>query len=243
MNDEQYRRQQLKKLAQGVGVSFSNLDLLDLALTHASINSDLDVNVGDYEALEFLGDAALGLAVAHHLYETVPDHTPGEYSRMRAHVVNRRGLAKVARQLNLGPHIRLGRGEERSGGRERSALLSDCLESVIGAIYLDQGWLVARDFVEHVFAEELREAQLIDEIWDYKSRLQHYCQAEHIPLPQFVLARSAGPDHLKEFEVEVYLRSRPAGRGVGKSKKEAEQNAARQALEREGKLPVIKSAN
>ena len=156
---------------------------------------------------------------------------------MRAGLVNRRRLAKVAQELDIAPAILLGKGEELSGGRRRAALLADCLEALIGAVYLDQGWNAAQAFVQRVFAREIDQAACEEPVWDYKSRLQHHCQAIRAGLPRFVLVRSEGPDHLKQFEVEVLVRDRPAGRGTGFSKKEAEQNAAREALEAEGLGP------
>jgi ribonuclease-3 len=176
----------------------------------------------------------LSLAVAHHLFVHAPDRTPGEYSRMRARIVNQQGLSQVAERIQIGPAIRLGKGEEMSGGRNRAALLADCLEALIGAVYLDRGIEAAKQFIARVFRAELETASQSDTGWDHKSRLQHYCQAEKIPLPRFELVRSEGPDHQKLFEVEVYLRGEPAGRGTGLSKKEAEQNAARVALHGEG---------
>ena len=112
--------------------------------------------------------------------------------------------------------------------------MADCLEALIGAVYLDQGWETAREFVARAFRQELEKARSLNEVWDFKSRLQHHCQAQRIPLPRFEVVRSEGPEHKKEFEIEVLLRDEPAGRGTGFSKKEAEQNAARVALEREG---------
>lgn len=230
------RRKVLRKLAARLGVKLENVDLWDRALTHASLaGEDPDVEF-DYESLEFLGDAVLGLAVAHHLYLEAPDRAPGDYSRMRAMVVNRRALAKVAQTLEIAPAIRLGKGEEDAGGRQRLALLADCLEAMLGAIYLDQGWEAARSFIGRVFHEQLIVARGGKQVWDFKSRLQHYCQAGRIPLPEFRIVRSVGPDHRKEFEVEVLLRQQPAGRGSGRTKKEAEQNAAREALLKEGQL-------
>ncbi|MDX9973921.1 MAG: ribonuclease III [FCB group bacterium] len=231
------RDEELLKLAQRLGYTLDTLPSLDKALTHASSACQSEVPVEDYESLEFLGDAALGLAVAHGLFERLPDRSPGEYSRLRAGLVNRRSLARMAQQLDIAPAIRLGRGEELSGGRERSSLLADCLEALIGAIYTDRGWDEVREFVEHAFGEDLDRAGKSDKLWDYKSRLQHYCQAQHMPLPNFVVVTSRGPDHHKVFEVEVLLQGKPAGRGCGLSKKEAEQNAARAALENEGQFP------
>ena len=230
------RRVELQSFAERLGIRLDDIDLLDRALTHASAVDDTGPRQ-NYEALEFVGDAALDLAITHRLYEQIPDRTPGEYSKMRASIVNRRALARVAMTLNIAPTIQLGKGEERSGGRERKALLADCLEALIGALYLDQGWEATKTFVTDCFEGELTKAVGSDRIWDYKSRLQNYCQAERIDLPNFVLIGSAGPDHRKEFEVEVHVRGEAAGRGSGSTKKEAEQNAARVALVGAGQIP------
>ena len=232
--EETSREEELRELASRVGISVTRVELLDRALTHASIAAEAPGEVADYESLEFLGDAALGLAVAHYLYAHVPDRTPGEYSRMRAGVVNRHSVAEVATSLEIASAIRLGRGEELSGGRQRRALLADCLEALIGALYLDQGWEAARAFVVRVFHDALEDEQASERVWDYKSRLQNHCQAAHIALPKFRLVGSEGPDHDRRFEVEVVVRGQAAGRGVGLAKKDAEQLAARAALEREG---------
>ena len=234
MSSDPEREEELRVLADRLGVQANNLELLDRALTHSSTSGDRQGPVRDYESLEFLGDAVLELAVSHRLFETSPERTPGEYTRMRARLVNRRSVARVARALDIAPAIRLGRGEERTGGRQRTALLADCLEALLGAIYLDRGWDAARAFAERIFEPEFERARALDDVWDFKSRLQHYCQAEHIALPRFDVVRSEGPDHLKEFEIEVIVQDEPAGRGTGSTKKEAELDAARAALKRVG---------
>ena len=234
MDEREARSDALKAFTARVGICIGNEELYDRALTHASRVAEAREPKLDYESLEFLGDAVLGLAVAHHLFQVVPDRSPGEYTRLRAGLVNRACLARVARQLDIAPVILLGKGEERSGGRQRAALNADCLEAFIGAVYLDHGWDTALDFVVRIFKQEIVRARSADNAWDFKSRLQNYCQAERIPLPEFTVIRSEGPDHKKEFEIEVSLRGAPAGRGKGSTKKEAEQKAARKALESEG---------
>ncbi|NIA13212.1 MAG: ribonuclease III [Nitrospiraceae bacterium] len=233
MQDTQ-RDEELSGLCSRLDLGIRDLALLDRALTHASILPENEESTHDYESLEFLGDAVLGLAVAHYLYEHVPDRAPGDYSRMRAGLVNRRCLAQVATELDIAPAIRLGKGEEMAGGRKRKALLADCLEALIGAIYLDRGWEAVREFVARAFEEQFGHELAAERVWDFKSLLQNYCQAKRIPLPEFTVVRSEGPDHRKEFEVEVSLGGAPIGRGRGTTKKEAEQNAAREALEHEG---------
>jgi ribonuclease-3 len=234
MTEVTERHAVLQALSARLELELENLGLLDRALTHASSCAETHERARDYESLEFLGDAVLGMAVAHYLYERIPDRTPGEYSRIRASLVNRRCLARIATDLDIAPAIRLGKGEELSGGRQRTALLADCLEALIAALYLDKGWEAVRQFVARVFHGEFERELASERIWDFKSRLQNYCQAEHIPLPQFLIVHSEGPDHRKQFEVEVIVRDQPVGRGKGSTKKEAEQNAARAALEHEG---------
>lgn len=234
MSDNSDRVEELRGLAQRLAFEIRDVTLYDRALTHASRQSDGEQAGYDYESLEFLGDAVLGLAIAHYLFERMPDLRPGDYSRMRAGLVNRKTVARVGGTLEIAPHIRLGKGEELSGGRERIALLADCMEALIGAIYLDHGYETARDFVVRVFSGEVELARRGNLHGDYKSRLQNHCQAQRIALPRFRLVRSEGPDHQKEFEVEVELRGEPSGRGIGTTIKEAEQQAAREALQLEG---------
>ena len=234
MDDCESRAFELADLASRLRIPIHDFALFDRALTHASMAAETEEPAPDYEALEFLGDAVLGLVVAHYLFEVFPGRTPGEYSRMRAGLVNHKVVGRVACELGIGSAIRLGKGEEQSGGRTRKALLGDCLEALVGAVYLDCGWHAAHEFVVRVFRADLSRAHALDGTWDFKSRLQNFCQAERLPLPEFVVVRSEGPDHKKEFEVEVRVRNMPSGRGKGSTKKEAEQNAAREALEHEG---------
>ena len=236
MIDPTARRKELEVLASHLAIEVKDSALFDRAMTHASACAEEDGPHNHYESLEFVGDAALGLAVTHYLYERAPGRTPGEYSHMRAQVVNRRALTRVAERLDIAGAIRLGKGEERSGGRRRKALLADCMEAIIGALFLDQGFASVQGFVERVFVEELDDATSQKTVWDYKSRLQIYCQSRHEPLPKFEVVRSEGPDHRKEFEVAVRLGGRTLGQGVGSTKKEAEQNAAHEALKKEGQL-------
>lgn len=236
MSENEDRVAELQGLAARLGYAMRDVSLFDRALTHASSLPDEAPDSLDYESLEFLGDAVLGLAIAHHLFETMPNRRPGDYSRVRAGLVNRKSVARVGRELAITPHIRLGKGEELSGGRGRIALVADCMEALIGALYLDQGYAAARDFVVKVFANEVAAARASNLHGDFKSRLQNHCQAERIALPKFNLVGSEGPDHQKLFEVEVIVRNTAMGRGTGPTIKEAEQQAAREALIREGQV-------
>jgi ribonuclease III len=238
MTEPQDRIVELQGLAARLGYTMRDWTLFDRALTHASSVAGDGGGTLDYESLEFLGDAVLGLAIAHHLFETMPNQRPGDYSRLRAGLVNRKVVARVGNHLGITPHIRLGKGEEQSGGRARTALVADCMEALLGAIYLDQGYSAAQAFIITVFEGEIRAASASNLHGDYKSRLQNYCQAQRIALPQFSVMRAEGPDHQKVFEVEVYVRGTAMGRCAGSTIKEAEQAAAREALVREGQVPA-----
>jgi len=224
------RETELRALVSRLGLSLSSVRLLDRALTHSSALGDSLELTGNNESLEFLGDAVLGLAVAEWLYAQMPDLSPGQYTQMRARVVNKRSLAMVAESLALGSYVRMGRGEEAAGGRHRQGLLADCFEAMVGAVFLDAGWMAARDFVVCSLRAELDAAPHSAGEWDYRSQLQNYCQARQWPLPEFVVTSETGPDHRKVFEVTVNVRGAAVGSGRGATKKEAEQSAARAAL-------------
>jgi ribonuclease-3 len=236
MSDFTSREAELRALVSRLGLSLSGVRLLDRALTHASALGDFPVLAGNNESLEFLGDAVLGLAVAQWLYEHVPDLSPGQYTQMRARVVNRRSLANSAEAIDLGRFIRLGRGEESAGGRRRPGLLADCFEAMVGAIFLEAGWDAARDFVIRILGSDLEAAPHTANEWDYRSQLQIYCQSRQWPLPEFEVTRESGPDHKKVFEVTAKVRGEVAGSGRGSTKKEAEQDAAKAALEKDRQL-------
>lgn len=244
----------LSELEKVLDHSFGNVELLVRALTHSSLAFDRAVDAirnngahnsapdADNEQLEFLGDAVVGLLVADWLYGNFPELEEGELSRLRAHLVSRKHLGQVAAALELGGEMRLGRGEERSGGRKKAALQANCIEAVIGALYLDGGLEASRKFVErHVvvpFAAELRRKLGRDgNIGDHKSALQEHLQAHKSGVPQYVVKAESGPDHRKRFLVEVRLapadsQPRMLARGIGPTKKKAEQEAARRAYER-----------
>lgn len=228
------RNEALRALGTRLGLDLGSFTLLDRAVTHASALGDHPELSGNNESLEFLGDAVLGLAVAEWLYENEPDQPPGEYTQMRARVVNKQALARVARRLDVGAAVRLGRGEEAASGRDRPGLLADCLEAIVGAVFLSEGWGTAREFAVRILEEELQAAPGSHGDWDFRSQLQNYCQARQWPLPDYAVVGESGPDHQKTFEVSVSVCGHVAGTGRGRNKKEAEQFAARAALEHEG---------
>jgi ribonuclease-3 len=213
-----------------LGHRFKRLDLLELALTHRSWANEQGIPE-HYERLEFLGDAVLGMVAADWLYANHPELPEGELSKHKAQLVNRDTLAKHARDLNLGEALRMGVGEERSGGRAKSSLLADSMEAVFGALYLDSGLEAARkailSMLEEGYIERARQA-----VNDAKTQLQEASQALGWDLPEYRLVDSIGPDHSKTFVVECWLAGELAGRGEGPSKKMAEQKAAADALEK-----------
>lgn len=238
-------------LERALGHKFEQHSLLVKALTHSSLAHEFHLSEAgqadepppeDNEQMEFLGDAVIGLLVAESLYKRFPELSEGELTRLRSALVSRRHLGQVAARLKLGKYLRLGKGEERSGGRKKSALLANCIEAVIAAIYLDAGLEAASAFVEREvvspFVAELQR-ELIEgrSIGDHKSALQEFLQAQKGGQPIYVVKGESGPDHRKRFTVEVRVAANgvPAkalARGTGTTKKRAEQEAARRALEK-----------
>jgi ribonuclease-3 len=243
------RRQQLEvsTLQQRIGHAFHQPELLQRALTHSSLayeqaETGIAPVTSDNEQLEFLGDAVVGLLAAESLYRRYPELPEGALTRLRAALVSRQHLGHVAARLDLGAALYLGKGEERSGGRKKTALLANSIEAVVGAIYLDGGIGPARFFVEHWVVEpyvaQLRAAlERGDGIGDHKSALQEFLQARKAGQPQYVVKGESGPDHRKRFLVEVRTpvnggESRVLARGSGTTKKHAEQEAARRAYQK-----------
>ena len=223
----------LTALQRVLGISFNDQSLLEQALVHSSyINENPGLPLTSNERLEFLGDAILGYIIAEKLYQDFPHLTEGKMTKLRAVLVRRDSLARVARDVRLGDHLYLGRGEEASGGRDKPANLAGTLEAVIAAISLDQGLSAARDFISALFDEELRKVVSQGLEIDYKSQLQELTQAKQQPTPTYQLIEAVGPDHDKRFTVEVRIGDDVLGRGSGKSKKMAETEAARSALQR-----------
>jgi len=222
----------LVALQETLGVSFDELSLLEQAMVHSSyINENPDIVLTSNERLEFLGDAILGLIVAEKLYQDFPDLTEGEMTKLRSVLVRRDTLACVAKAIRLGDYLYLGKGEEASGGRHKSANLAGALEAVIAAIFLDSSLTITRDFVLKLFKEELQKVIRQDTGVDYKSRLQELIQSRDRSTPTYRLVEAMGPDHDRRFTVEVIAGDTVLGRGSGRSKKVAETEAARLALE------------
>lgn len=224
----------LDSLQTALGYRFRNHSWLEEALTHKSyVNEQKTLSRQHNERLEFLGDAVLSLIISEQLASLLPQSSEGALSKLKARLVSETVLAVAARRLILGSCLRLGRGEELSKGREKDSLLADALEAVIAAVHLDGGIGAARQVVATLFAEEFSRVvtqQHQPGADDYKTQVQEWCQQRFDSLPSYAVVRESGPDHDKVFEVEVTVNSEVVGRGKGRSKKEAEQAAAKEAL-------------
>ncbi len=218
------------ELERGLGVRFRDAVLRETALTHRSFAFERGQTVTN-ERLEFLGDSVLGIVVTGMAYRNYPDMPEGSLAKLRAAIVNMTALADVARSLRLGDHLLLGKGEEQSGGRDKASILADCLEAVLGAVYLDLGLGVATEMIERLFRPRMEAYARGEGDRDYKTILQELASQALRSLPEYRL-RDVGPDHEKEFTATVYLGGREYGQGTGRSKKEAEQQAARGAFVR-----------
>jgi ribonuclease III len=227
-------RDEFEDIERRAGHRFKDRGLLEHALTHKSrAAEDASGGVADNESMEFLGDAVLGLVVADMLFHAYPHFDEGQKSKIKASVVSTSALARRAEEMQLGAYLLLGRGEEKTGGRFKQALLADAYEALIAAVYLDGGLPAATDFLERELRAAIEEGagqSIVGE--DYKSALQERAQALGRALPEYRVAAESGPDHRKLFTVEVLVSGEMLGSATGKAKKAAEQDAAKQALEK-----------
>jgi ribonuclease-3 len=212
---------------------FKNPDLLQQALTHSSHANERNTAQGDNEQLEFLGDAVLGFLVSDFLFRAHPGLTEGQLSKLKGFFVSSANLVKYAERIDLGAYLQLGRGEEKTGGRTKQALLVDAFEAIIGAIYLDSGIEEARTLMLRFFEPQIEVIQESErQLTDFKTELQEQLQAQRRPRADYLLTSEEGPDHQKLFTVEVVVEGETLAHGIGLTKKAAEQAAAREALER-----------
>lgn len=225
-NEEQY-----EAIEQNIGIRFRDRSLLTRALSHSSYvyEKGMPYAAGN-ERLEFLGDSILGMVVSEHIFNTYPEHPEGKLSKIKSVVVSKKILARSANTLDLGAFVLLGRGEVLSGGRQRRSLLANVFEGLIGAIFLDQGMEVAKEFILKHLKEEVEPAALGQSIRDHKSELQEIAQRRSGQVPRYRVTDVVGPDHNRVFEVEVHVDNSIVGSGSGRSKKSAEQKAAEAAL-------------
>lgn len=223
----------MKTLEGRLGYSFKNKKLLLKALTHSSYkNENPHESEEDNERLEFLGDSVLGLAVAEALYKAQPELDESLMAKYKAYLVSRMSLSTIAKEIGLGGFLRLGRGELKTGGYEKEGILADAFEAVIGAIFLDSSYENARDTVYRLMGPVIEECIKEGYIYDYKSNLQELTQQKFNSLPEYIVVSEEGKDHDKVFTVEVIINGQTLGIGRGHSKKEAQMEAAREALKK-----------
>ncbi len=229
---QETRKQQLQSFCQGLGVHMHDLELLDMALTHTSYAHEAKQYPKPHhnERIEFLGDSVLSVIVSTYMYKNFPDLAEGNLTKLRAYLVCEGSLYEYAKKIHLGENLRLGKGEELSGGRERPSILADAFESVLGAIYLDQGFEVARSYLLGMMKDEIDYICRHGIFNDYKTRLQEYLQRDGDVDISYKLLGSTGPEHNKVFTSEVLLAGKVIGEGRGRTKKDSEQHAAQQAL-------------
>ena len=242
MNED--RLHALRELEEELGYRFGEIGLLDNALTHRSFaNENPSLPCKDNERLEFLGDAVLELAVSDSLMKKFPDYAEGQLSKLRASIVNEQPLAELARRFRIGEFLLLGRGEETSGGRLKPSLLSNAFESVLAAMYLDGGFDRAAAFIRRLFEPLIEEGALAVLYRDYKTAVQEMIQTRFREAPRYALLSETGPDHDKCFETSLVVGERVIAIGKGKNKKEAEQQAARLAMEEMQKNDLFQDAD
>lgn len=224
----------LKAYADSIGLTFNNLELLEEALTHRSYLNEHKSAKNHNERLEFLGDAVLELAVTRHLFDTYPTKPEGDLTAYRAALVNTFSLCEIAEALGMNDMLHLSKGEKRDTGRARQIILADAFEALLGALYLDQGYDAAEAFVAKHLYPKLEGVLANKSYQDAKSKFQEKAQDEEGVTPRYKTLSEEGPDHARTFVVGVYLNDKEAGRGEGKSKQEAEQAAAKNALDKKG---------
>lgn len=219
----------MKALEEKLNYTFKNQKLLINALTHSSYANEARDGISSNERLEFLGDSVLSIVVSEYIYKKFRSLPEGELTKLRASLVCEKSLCAFSRELELGKYLRLGKGEDKGGGRERDSILADAFEAVLAAIYIDGGFEKAKNHVMRFITDELQHTD--DEVFkDYKTALQEIIQRNPEESVTYILTGESGPDHNKVFEVEVRLNSNTIGKGTGKNKKQAEQSAAKEAL-------------
>jgi ribonuclease-3 len=220
------RKKELKLFEKLIKIRFKNLELLNLAFSHRSFAHESDDDVDSNERLEFLGDSVLGLIVSEYLYHVFADKNEGDLAKIKSFVVSEESLSMLSQKIRVDNYILIGKGEEYSGGRSKKTLLADALEAIIGAYYIDAGYAPVKDFVLGLLIPEIEKVVQDKHKKDYKSLLQEYVQKRFKAYPRYLVVEKTGPDHDRTFVVEVVIHNKGYGKGEGKNKKEAEQQAA-----------------
>ncbi|MCR4676476.1 MAG: ribonuclease III [Sphaerochaetaceae bacterium] len=227
------RKRELFLFQQGAGISISDLELLNTAFTHSSYKNEAKGGINDNERLEFLGDSVLSVVVSDYLYKFI-NRNEGEYTKIRSYVVSEDSLSVIARDLHIDRYILIGRGEELTGGRQKKAILADCMEAVFAAVYLDRGFDYVKEFILRLLVPHISEVIENKHRKDYKTLLQEYVQKTYKKVPQYTLTEVTGPEHMQTFFYTVEFKGAKFGPAGGKNKKEAEQNVAKLAWEQLG---------
>lgn len=228
-------KKKLKQLQKGISYRFRKIAYLHQALIHSSyVNERPQLGISSNETLEFLGDAVLGLIITEYLYKHFPKFSEGKLSVLKSTLVSEPTLAEISRRLNIGEYLFLGKGEDRDATRQRSSILSNVLEAIIAALYLDGGIKAAKKFINRVYVFKFKDIPKIELGGSYKNRLQHYTQAELGCMPLYEVVYEKGPSHGKIYKINVSFQGEVRGLGTGTSKKRAEQEAAKDALRKAG---------
>ncbi len=230
---DRHRKKELRKLQKIIGVRFRKIGYLEWALQHRSyVNESPRKELNNNEQLEFLGDSVLGLVIAEYLFQQFPTYMEGKLSLLKSSLVNEEALAQIANEFELGNYLLLGRGDSQTGGRLRTSTLSDTVEAVIGAYYLDRGFKATHRFLVTLFQEKVQEVDSSDSLDNAKNRLQKLTQGKLAILPEYRMVAESGPQHKKTFDVHVFVEGKEMGAGKGKTKKKAEEAAATEALKK-----------
>lgn len=224
------RKNKLENFQKKLGHEFNDIGLLNQSLTHKSFVNENNRKFKDNERLEFLGDSVLDLIIGEYTLKNFTTHMEGDLSKIRAALVNESNLSLIARSLNLGEYVQLGKGESLAGGHDKNSILANTFEALVAAIYLDEGLKKTAQILLPLFKSDLHHLANTSSYRDHKSELQEYTQAIKIPIPSYKVVKEIGPDHNKIFEVAVTINDKISGHGKGKSKKEGEQEAAKEAL-------------
>lgn len=225
------RKTELNELLTSLGLGIDDYEILDVSLTHGSYTfENKQPGLENNERLEFLGDAVLKLIASRYLYDRFPDYAEGELTKIRSILVSDRTLAKIAERINLGKYLKIGFHEEKMGGRKRPSTLACAFEALLGAFYMDGRINELYDFLVEQFKPEVTEIDQSSAKYNYKAILQEYAQANNMDLPDYIIVREEGPAHDRTFAIEVFVNGELLGYGIGKSKKEAHQQAAKKAL-------------
>ncbi|MDC7126149.1 MAG: ribonuclease III [Spirochaetales bacterium] len=225
------RKKELQIFEKHAGIRFRKLEFLNLAFSHRSFSNETASDIDNNEKLEFLGDSVLGLVVSDYLFRIMSERPEGELARIKSFVVSEDSLAAIAKNIKVDNYILIGKGEEYSGGREKKAILADCMEAIFGAYYLDSGFKNAQSFILKYLVPEIEKVLANKHRKDYKTLLQEYVQKKYKSYPKYNLVKKTGPDHDRTFWIEVAIKDMTFGPGTGKNKKEAEQKVAGIAYE------------